>query len=32
LMRKQSGADEVRDSDRALISSLIQTTRASSPK
>lgn len=32
LMRKQPGADEVRDSDRALISSLIQTTRASSPK
>ena len=32
LMRKQPGADEVRNSDRALISSLIQTTRAASSK
>lgn len=32
LMRKQPGGDEVRNSDRALISSLIQTTRATSPR
>jgi transcriptional regulator with XRE-family HTH domain len=32
LMRKQPGADEVRNSDRALISSLIQTTKATSSR
>lgn len=32
LMRKQPGGDEVRSSDRALISSLVQTTRTTSPR
>jgi hypothetical protein len=32
IMRKQPGIDEVRDSDRAVISSLLQTVRAPEPK
>jgi len=32
MMRKQPGVDEVRDSDRAVISSLLQTVRAPEPK
>lgn len=32
MMRKQPGVDEVRDSDRAVISSLLQTVRAPNPK
>jgi len=32
IMRKQPGIGEVRDSDRAVISSLLQTVRAPEPK
>jgi transcriptional regulator with XRE-family HTH domain len=32
IMRKQPGVEEVRDSDRAVISSLLQTVRAPEPK
>jgi len=32
MMRKQPGVDEVRDSDRAVISSLLQTVRAPESK
>ena len=32
MMRKQPGVDEVRDSDRAVISSLLQTTRTPQPE
>jgi hypothetical protein len=31
MMRKSPGVDEVRDSDRAVISSLLQSVRTSSP-
>lgn len=32
MMRKQPGVDEVRDSDRAVISSLLQSVRSPNPK
>lgn len=32
MMRKQPGVDEVRDSDRAVISSLLQSVRSAEPK
>ena len=32
MMRKQPGVDEVRDSDRAVISSLLQSVRAPQPE
>lgn len=32
MMRKQPGIDEVRDSDRAVISSLLQSVRSAPPK
>lgn len=32
MMRKQPGVDQVRDSDRAVISSLLQSVRAVNPK